>query len=1161
MDKSNNLCSNRSFLSFFTVKLLGAFNDSFIQAGFLAFVTYALLNTPEQSQTLVYLASGLFMIPVFLFSALAGELSDKYDKTKLLSRLKIFEICIAAIMAVSFLTSSANGMLLGMFLAGVEASFFTPIRLSIVPFITGNDKLISANSALESGSYITKFAGTIAGIIAGATINVYFPIVLLILSSLGYIASRKIAPQEPADANTVVHKMFISSTWNNLKYARHSRPVYLSLLGLAGAWCVTVTFMIQLSQIANNIFVNEFGKEILSPLFLGPFCLGIGAGAAVASKVYRKEAINAFLPLSAVIEAGLMIYFTVIFCNHTPLTYHLDKIETFSQGTEFITSFLSSFSGINFIVTIFLITFFAAMFIVPVTSYLQQSSPDEIRTRIMSANNITAALFSVISSVIGVACTCIFGARFGLALMSGIISLVCLVGALITVGILPVPMLRALVRKALELVYHAKCEGIENFEARRGKRTIIIANHTSFLDGVLLWTYLHDDISYAVDTSIAEKWYYRILLSVTKYYPIDSTNPMAIRSLIKEIDNGNIPAIFPEGRITTTGTLMKIYSGTAVVADKADAEILPIIIEGSQYSSFSYFGNKFRHKPRSRILIKVMPALKFSVPKEYTGKERAQKASDMMYNIMAQMKVEASIMTKNTLFGSFIDTCKTLSTSKKILEDHNRKPITSKSLFVKSMALGSYFKKNEPESCVGLLLPNSAASVVAFMALQACGKIPCMLNFSTGTKNLLACCDAVPLKTVYTSRTFIEKGGFTPLTEALSQHGIEVKYLEDLKNGITPFIKISALLSLLKPYRSYQKLCDGKHNPDAPAVILFTSGSEGLPKGVVLSHRNIETNIVQLQAVLPFSMLDSVFNSMPMFHSFGLTAGTLLPLITGMKVFMYPSPLHYKNVPLLVYDTNSTAIFGTDTFLRGYAEYAHPYDMYAVRFVVSGGEKLKEDTINMWNDKFGIRILEGYGATETAPVISVNTNMYYRRNTAGCPLPGIETKLEPIPGITEGGRLWVRGDNVMLGYVRADNPGVIDPPTDKWYDTGDIATIDEKNFIHILGRAKRFAKIAGEMVSLTQVETALSRMYPDNPLAVVSVPDDKKGEQLMLFITGAEPSRTDIRDLFKVQGITELAIPKYIRVVDSIPLNGTGKTDYLKVKSEALSIIGAESNA
>ena len=310
MDNSEKLSSNRSFLSFFSVKLLGAFNDSFIQAGFLAFVTYALLNTPEDSQTLVYLASGLFMIPVFLFSALAGELSDKYDKAALLRKVKIFEICIAVIMAVSFTISSSRGMLLGMFLAGVEASFFTPIRLSIVPFITGQDKLIAANSALESGSYVAKFAGTIAGIVAGASINIYFPILLLVLSTLGYLASRRIAPQEPADAQTVVHKMFLASTWSNLRYARHSRQVYLSLIGLAGAWCVTVTFMIQLSQIANNIFEGGFGNEVLSPLFLGPFCLGIGAGAAVASKVYKKEPINAFLPLSAVIEAGLMIYFT-----------------------------------------------------------------------------------------------------------------------------------------------------------------------------------------------------------------------------------------------------------------------------------------------------------------------------------------------------------------------------------------------------------------------------------------------------------------------------------------------------------------------------------------------------------------------------------------------------------------------------------------------------------------------------------------------------------------------------------------------------------------------------------------------------------------------------------------------------------------------------------
>ena len=1135
------LHKNKSFLSFMTLKLLGAFNDSFIQSGFLAF-SLAFLAKSEQSTAATYLGTAAFMIPVFLFSALAGELSDKYDKAKLLRFLKIFEIFIAVFIATSYCLKSETGMLVGMCLTGVEAAFFTPVRLSIVPFITGKGQLVTANSALESGSYVTKFAGFALGLIAGATINPFFPAALVILSTCGFIAASNIKPLQPAAPETVINKMFIRSTWSNLKYAKYSREVFLAVLGLAGAWCITLTFMLQLPIIASHIF-NDAGQS-LKILFIGYFSIGIGIGAAVASKVYKKEPVNAMLPLTAVIEAVLLSDFALILLTYTP-----------GQENITISDFLTSAIGIHTSLCIFFICFFAAMFIVPVTAYLQAKAPEEESTRIMAANNIIAAIFLVIISVIGALCTYVFGAAGGVPFMSGLIALICIAGAILAVGILPIPMVRALTRKFLELVYHAKCDGLENFEIRKGQRTLIVANHTSFLDGVLLWTYLYDDLSFAVDTTIATRWYFKPILAMSKYYTIDSRNPMSIRSLIKEIDNGRIPVIFPEGRITTTGTLMKIYSGTAMIADKSGAEILPVIIEGSQFSAFSRFGASLRHKPRSRIMVRIMPATRFSVPEQYTGKARSSKASDLMYDLMSTMKVKASLIPENAIFGSVIDTMKTVGRGKLIVEDHNRKPLSIGNLYVKSMVMGRYFRKNEPESAVGLLMPNSVAAVVVFLGLQACGKLPCMLNFSSGSKNLLSCCDAVPLKTVYTSRTFIEAGKFTELTDSLTSHGITVKYLEDLKDKISLFTKVASFLSLLRPYRSFLKLYGKPVNPDDAAVVLFTSGSEGLPKGVVLSHRNVETNIVQLQAVLPFGVKDSVFNSMPMFHSFGLTAGTLLPLITGMKVFMYPSPLHYKNVPLLVYDTNSTALFGTDTFLKGYAEHAHPYDMYAVRFAVSGGEKLKEETINLWNDKFGIRILEGYGATETAPVISVNTNMFYRRNTAGRTLPDIETRLEPIPGITEGGRLWVRGNNVMKGYLRATNPGVIDAPEDNWYDTGDIATIDDTGFIHIQGRAKRFAKIAGEMVSLTQVETVLTKLYPEVPLAVVNVPDERKGEQLMLFICTDSANKNDIKAAFKNEGITELAIPKYIQCVDSIPLNGTGKVDYVKVKDMATAIL------
>ena len=1156
MENQTPLSKNSSFLSFFSVKILGAFNDSFIQAGFLAFVTSALLsNSDTHSQNMVFLATGLFMVPVFLFSTMAGEISDKFDKARLLKCIKLFEICIALLISVSYLMKSEIGMLAGMFFTGVEAAFFTPVRLSIIPFITGKGQLIQANSALESGSYVFKFAGTISGIIAGATINPYFPVILLTLSSLGFFFASRMPSQKPADPETKVDLFFIRSAFANLKFVKHSRAVFLSLIGLAGAWCVTVTFMVQLSQVAKNIYTGSVGQEILNPLFLGPFCLGIGLGAIMASKVYKNQPLNAFLPLSAVIEAVLMTDFALLLYFQTPLTPPVAAAETFQDGLNLITGYLSTFSGIHLVSCVFLITFFAAMFIVPVTACLQEVSPDEIRSRIMSANNITAAVFTVITSLIGMGCTFIAGAQNGMCLMAVITAVICIAGALITVGILPIPILRALSRKFLRIFYSARCEGLENFAAVKGKRCVIIANHTSFLDGMLLWTYLHDDLSYAVDTQIASKWYFRIFLALApRYYTINPASPMALRSMIREVNNGHIPVIFPEGRITTTGTLMKIYSGSAVVADKADALVLPVIIDGSQFSIFSRFGRKFHQKPRSRIVINVMPPYRFQVPEEYHGRARKEKAADIMYDLMAEMKVKASVTTKNTIFASFIDTMKTAGLRKVMLEDHNRKPLTNAGIYIRAMTLGRYFKKNEPQESVGLLLPNSAASVVVFMALQAAGKLPCMLNFSVGAKNLVACCDAVPVKTVYTSKTFIN-AGFQALDQALRDHSVTVRYLEDLAGEIGLGTKLAATLDLLRPFRSYFRLAGGKKDSRSPAVVLFTSGSEGLPKGVVLSHCNIETNIVQLQAVLPFGMLDSVFNSMPMFHSFGLTAGTLLPLISGMKVFMYPSPLHYKNVPLLVYETNSTAIFGTDTFLKGYAEYAHPYDMYSVRFAVSGGEKLKEDTVNMWNDKFGIRILEGYGATETAPVISVNTNMFYRRNTAGRALPGIETRLEPVPGIDAGGRLWIRGGNVMMGYLRATAPGVLEKPDDNWYDTGDIAEIDEKGFIHIKGRAKRFAKVAGEMISLTQVESVLARLYPDTPLAVVAVPDEKKGEQLMLLISGREASRAEIRERFRTEGVSELAVPKYIENTASIPLNGTGKIDYLKVREMALEIL------
>jgi acyl-[acyl-carrier-protein]-phospholipid O-acyltransferase / long-chain-fatty-acid--[acyl-carrier-protein] ligase len=341
-----------------------------------------------------------------------------------------------------------------------------------------------------------------------------------------------------------------------------------------------------------------------------------------------------------------------------------------------------------------------------------------------------------------------------------------------------------------------------------------------------------------------------------------------------------------------------------------------------------------------------------------------------------------------------------------------------------------------------------------------------------------------------------------------------------------------------------------KVSPTEAAVILFTSGSEGVPKGVVLAHKNLLSNRHQLAARIDFNPTDIVFNALPVFHSFGLTGGFLLPVFSGIKTVLYPSPLHYRIVPAFVYDCNATILFGTDTFLAGYARMAHPYDFYAVRYIFAGAEKVKDETRRTYMEKFGVRVFEGYGATETAPVIAVNTPMHYKPGTVGRLLPAIAHKLIPVPGIATGGALHVKGPNVMSGYYKADKPGELQPPPEGWYDTGDIVSIDDAGFVTIQGRAKRFAKLAGEMVSLTAVEALVAKVSPAKFHAAVTKPDERKGEVIVLITTDGTLTVDSLLAQARADGQPELMVPKDIRMVDALPVLGTGKTDYVTLEKQ-----------
>jgi acyl-[acyl-carrier-protein]-phospholipid O-acyltransferase/long-chain-fatty-acid--[acyl-carrier-protein] ligase len=414
-----------------------------------------------------------------------------------------------------------------------------------------------------------------------------------------------------------------------------------------------------------------------------------------------------------------------------------------------------------------------------------------------------------------------------------------------------------------------------------------------------------------------------------------------------------------------------------------------------------------------------------------------------------------------------------------------------------------------------------------------------MINFTAGAANVLAACRAAAVDTILTSRAFVEKGRLDNLVAQLAIQ-MRVVYLEDIRKTIGTVDKLRGVFAWKKPLVARQ--------PDDWAVILFTSGSEGTPKGVVLSHRNMLANTAQAAARIDFGREDKLFNVLPIFHSFGLTAGTVLPLVSGVSTYLYPSPLHYRTVPELVYGSCATILFGADTFLNGYARVANPYDFRSLRYVFAGAEPVKESTRQVYLEKFGLRVLEGYGVTECSPVMALNTPMFNKFGAVGRLLPGMEAKLEKVEGVDEGGRLFVKGPNVMLGYLRADKPGVLEAPPDGWHDTGDIVAIDEQGYVTIKGRAKRFAKIGGEMISLAAIEMLAAELWPDNITAVTAIPDARKGERLIMVTDKTGATRAEFQAYARSKHASELMLPAEVLVLDKLPMLGSGKVDQLAVE-------------
>jgi acyl-[acyl-carrier-protein]-phospholipid O-acyltransferase/long-chain-fatty-acid--[acyl-carrier-protein] ligase len=1106
----------------------GAFNDNLVKN---AMVVLAIFKLGAGGAGLAALAGALFIAPYALLSATAGQLADRFDKSRLIRIMKAAEVLLMGLAAYAFIANSVPGLLAVLCGLGVQATMFGPLKYGILPDHLRDDELIAGNGLIEATTFLAILAGTVAG---GALVLLEAgPAIVsaagLGVSLLGLGAAFGIPEAPSADSTLSIGWNILRETVAVTRQAAANRPVWLSMLGLSWFWAIGATLLAEFPTVAKDALGAD-GHVVT--LLLTMFAVGIGVGSMLCARLLHGEVSARHVPFAAF---GITL-FTWDFASTV--------IGAGSLHLTTVAAILGAPTGWRMLADLVLLSVCGGLYSVPLYAIVQERSEPSHRARMIAANNIVNAVMMVLGAGFVAVCS---AAGMAAPRVLQIAALANFVVAVWIVRLVPRSFFRSLFQWYFRTFHAARVEGLENLPLA-GERSILVINHLSFLDGCLVAAFVPGDLVFAIGTDQARR--FRSVKHVLDIFPVDPNAPMAIRAMVNAVREGRRLAIFPEGRITLTGGLMKIYDGPGMIADRAEALIVPVRVEGLQFHKVSRMQGKLRLRWFPRVSLTVLPPVRPTVPTALVGRARRAVLGRIVQDIMTEAAFRPERL-RHSLFAALLDARDHYDRGLPVVADMVPNEtggtmlteLTYRRLILASVVLGRKLAAfTRPGEHVGVLLPNAVGTVATFFALQSQARVPAMMNFTTGAEGMLSCCRTAGIETILTSRRAVLKGKLDKLIEGIAAK-VRVVYLEDVRASIGLRDKLHGMLIA----RRAGRLPGAGVAPDAPALVLFTSGSEGSPKAVVHSHRTLLANCAQLRSVVDFHQGDRVFNALPMFHAFG-TIATLLPLMYGVRNFLYPSPLHYKLVPEMVYAEQSTIMFGTDTFLAGYARKGAPLDFQSLRYIFSGGEAVRPETRATYMAHFKKPIFEGYGVTETAPVLALSTWAHSREGSVGRLLPGIEARLEPVPGIADGGRLVVRGPNVMLGYLRAEAPGVLQPPPDGWYDTGDIVTIDRDGFIAIKGRAKRFAKIGGEMISLAAAEALATAVWPDAVHGVIAVTDARKGEKLLLLTTQRNAEPRALLAAARERGIAEIQVPRDVTVLEKMPLLGSGKIDYPAVQ-------------
>lgn len=1120
----------RGFWALIATQFQGAFNENGLKS-LVVFLILGMKLPPNVQDRNVWVVNSLFTLPFIIFSMTGGFLADRFSKRSVTIGTKYFEIAVMVLAIVALFHENLSLSITAVFLASTQAALFGPSKYGLLPELLPQEKLSWGNGIIELGTFI----GIIAGTVGGSFMSQHFTgrhgisgIIFLSCSLVGLATAYGISRVSAADPVKQFRINAFGDLWSQTKIIRADRVLWLAVAGNTYFW-----FFGALAQ--NDVIF--YGKRVLQisdtqdGMLLAGVAIGIGLGSFAAGYLSGGKIEYGLIPLGAV---GM-----TLFC------------------------FVLSLHGLSFLqVLLFLslLGFSSGFFIVPINALIQHRPTEQHRGGVIAASNLlsfigigaAAGLYYLGTHFLHLGPTAIF---FWAAIAT-------VAATAYILFLLPDSLLRLLLWIASHTIYRIDLKGQENIPARGG--ALIIANHASMVDGILLIATTDRAIRFLMFKGSYDHWMVKPFAKIMGVIPIASDQGpremlQSLHAATDALRAGEVVCIFPEGQMTRTGQLLPFRRGMERIVKDVDIPIIPAYIDGIWGSIFSFSGGRFLWKFPRHIPYPVRITYGAPLLSTVTALEARRAVQELGVESFARRKSHMKTLTR-----SFIQIARRHPLRFSMADGHTPR-LNFFTVLVKSLFLARRLRKHwKDQAMVGLLLPPSIPGALVNYAALLMGKVPVNLNYTVSNEALASCAKQCDLKTIVTLHMFLDK-------VPLKLPG-EIIYLEDLAQNPRFSERLACFFAaLLFPGRFLQRFAGASKitRMDDTATIIFSSGSTGEPKGVMLSHYNIASNVDQLTQVFHLHGNDRILGILPFFHSFGFTGTICLPAVAAIGVVFHPNPLEARAIGALVNRHTVTMLLATPTFLNSYMRRCDPKDFGSLRIVMAGAEKLPDRISLAFEDHFGIRPLEAYGCTECSPAVSVNTldfraadfrQVGAKRGSIGHPLPGIGVRiLHPetlaILGVDEAGLLLVRGPNVMRGYLNQPEK-TAEVLVDGWYNTGDIATVDEDGFIRITDRLSRFSKIGGEMVPHIKIEEKLHELIDADGqlLAVTAIPDEKKGERLAVLHTLSTEKLAEAVERLAKSDLPALWKPRADQFihVDQLPYLGTGKLDLRRLKELAL---------